>query len=239
MELALLTWPKVEEYLKTNKTIIIPIGSTEQHGPTGIIGTDYITAQKLAIEVGKRTNTMVSPPLCFGMAYHHMDFPGTMTLKPSTMMLVLLDMIESCYTHGFKKFMFINGHGGNINPTATAFCEWKIKDTDTELQLENWWRLPEVQAYEKIHFGDENGFHATCGEVALTMYLEREAFKTIPTTQFKVDRPKYSMPMAPKEFRKMFSDGRMASNPGLATAEHGAKIYEIAVDTLAKKIREM
>jgi creatinine amidohydrolase len=239
MQLSQMSWTLVETYLKSKKTIIVPIGSTEQHGPTGLIGTDYTTAEQIAYAVGEKTNTLVSPPLCFGMAYHHMAFPGTMTLKPSTMILVLMDLMESLYTHGFQNIFFINGHGGNINPTTTAFCEFKTVDREVNLFLENWWRLKEVQDYEQIHFGKENGFHATCGEVAVTMHLHPNAFASMPKVNFEMSYPDYNMPLAPKEFRKIFPDGRMHSNPNLATKDHGKIIFDLAVNSLAKKVHAL
>ena len=66
------TWPEVEAYLGQNKGIIVPIGSTEQHGPSGLIGTDALTAEFIGGKVGEATQTMVAPTLSYGMAQHHM-----------------------------------------------------------------------------------------------------------------------------------------------------------------------
>jgi len=234
-----LTWPQVETYLKTNKTIIMPIGSTEQHGPTGLIGTDFLTANALAIEVGEQTNTLVAPALNFGMAAHHMAFSGTMSLKPSTYLQVFMDIFESFATHGFEKIFFINGHGGNIIPLQNAFCEWKSRNSSLQFVLENWWRMPEVQSYEEKHFGKENGFHATCGEVSLTMYTHPEAFEKIEKQNFQVEYPSYRQPLSASEFRKTFPDGRMFSNPGLSTAEHGKNLFDLSVKALIERVSEL
>ncbi len=237
MKLSNATWPEVETYLKTKNLLIIPIGSTEQHGPTGLIGTDYVTAQALSEAAGEKVGVYVAPPICYGMALHHMAFPGSAALKPSTLLQVVYEIIESFKKHGFKKFVFVNGHGGNIPTVTAAFSEVKSSTDTSVLELINWWRLEEVQAYEKECFGDQNGFHATVGEVALTMHLSPEAFDKIPNTQFKIERPKHHWPMGPSEFRAVFYDGRMESNPGLATKQHGQNIFKIAVETIAHKVR--
>lgn len=233
------TWQTVEAYLKTRKTIILPIGSTEQHGPNGLIGIDYLTAQKIAEAVGAKTNTLVAPPICYGMAMHHMAFAGSASLRPTTLVLMMTDILQSFIKHGFDRILVINGHGGNIAPVTTAFCEIKAQDSKTRLQLENWWKIEEVSAYEREHFGDQNGFHATIGEVAATMYLEPQAYAHIPKMNFEIVRKPHHWPMGADEFRKLFADGRMESNPGLATPAHGEKIFNIAVNALSERLVEL
>ncbi|MCB0341307.1 MAG: creatininase family protein [Pseudobdellovibrionaceae bacterium] len=239
MRLENSTWPQVEKYLQEKQLIIVPVGSTEQHGPTGIFGTDYVTAQKIAEAVGDRHAVMVAPPLCFGMAEHHLAFPGTMSLRPSTYVNVIVDLIRSLRQNGFEKILFVNGHGGNIAPMTTAFSESKSLEDQTALMLINWWHLPEVREYEDQHFGDQNGFHATVGEVSVTMYTNAEAFHTIPKENFTVKKMNHPWPLSGKEFRKHFPDGRMASNPGLASEGHGRKIFDIAVDSICRKVTEI
>jgi hypothetical protein len=85
MQLALCTWQEVEAYLKRSTGIIIPIGSTEQHGPNGLIGTDAICAEVFAREVGKQADAMVAPTISVGMAQHHLAFPGSMTPRSAGM----------------------------------------------------------------------------------------------------------------------------------------------------------
>ncbi len=237
MKIAELTWPTVDEYLKNKKTILIPIGSTEQHGPTGIMATDYLTAEHLCYEVGKRSQTLVAPPLCYGMAQHHLAFPGTCSFRPSTFISVIEDIVHSFGSQGFEVFLFVNGHGGNMAPTTTAFCEIKSKPNLYSLNLISWFKMPEVMAYEEKHFGDENGFHATCGEVSLTQYIWPQAFEKIESRDFKVEKPETHYPLSASEFRRIYPDGRMRSNPGLASHEHGKAIHEIAVDALCKRLQ--
>ena len=80
MRLDLMSWPEVEGYLSQSATVIVPIGSTEQHGPNGLIGTDALTSEAIAQAVGDRTETVVSPTINVGMAQHHMAFPGLRAL---------------------------------------------------------------------------------------------------------------------------------------------------------------
>ena len=236
MKLEELTWPEVEHYLKTNKTIIVPVGSTEQHGPTGILGIDWISARDIAFAVGENTKTLVAPALPIGMALHHMGFPGTISFTPSTYLLVIQEIIHSLAAHGFERLVFVNGHGGNIAPITTAFSESLIRYPQIELELVNWWHLPETTAYEKQFFSEQNGFHATCGEIAVTMHTQPQAYRATRPFKYTPTPVKHAWPLSPSEFRKTFHDGRMGSNPELSTAAHGEKIFQLAVDAISRKL---
>lgn len=233
------TWPQVQDYLKESKKIIFPLGSTEQHGPSGLIGIDYLSSESLAAEVSAKTSTMLAPVLPFGMAQHHMEFPGTISFSPLTYVKVICEVLESLAIHGFEKILIINGHGGNIAPLTTAFSEALMSRPKLQMKLINWWHLKEVQDYEKVHFGEKNGFHATCGEVSLTRYTHPEAYKKIIfKEEFETIR-NYPWPMSPSEFRKSFPDGRMASQPFLSSAEHGQKIFNLAAASIVETITKL
>src|ERR1700761_8016863 len=117
------TWPDVEDYLTRSNGIILPIGSTEQHGPNGLIGTDAICAEVIARGVGEAADALVGPTIGVGIAVHHMGFAGSMTVRPSTLIAIIHDYVLSLARHGFRTFFFINGHGGNIATVQAAFSE--------------------------------------------------------------------------------------------------------------------
>jgi creatinine amidohydrolase len=242
MQLQLQTWQEVEAYLQTSRGIIMPMGSTEQHGPIGLVGTDAICAEVIARGVGEATGALVAPTIPVGMAQHHLGFAGSMTLRPSTLIAVLRDMVDSLVIHGFERFYFLNGHGGNIATLAAAFSEIYTARSlavaanipPVKCRLKNWWQSHEVQKLAKDLYGDAEGSHATPSEVAITQFAYPDAVKSATLDP----------PIAPRgdfadaaDYRRKFPDGRIGSNPALATPGAGRRLYDTAVAAIAKDYR--
>jgi creatinine amidohydrolase len=238
MRLSLCTWAEVEAYLARSSGIIVPIGSTEQHGPNGLIGTDAICAEAVANGVGEATGALVGPVISIGMAQHHLAFAGSITMRPSTMIAFIGDYVFSLARHGFRRFMFINGHGGNIAPTSTAFSEiYAAASLDPSgtvprlrCTLRNWFDGPEVARLSKEFYGDRLGTHATAAEVALTQHLHPEAIKRVEMPPVVPTRRRFTDAL---DLRELHPDGRIGSEPSLATPEHGRALYEAAVKECA------
>lgn len=243
MLLHLSTWLEVEAYLEQSKGIILPIGSTEQHGPTGLIGTDAICAEAIANGVGEATGAIVGPTINVGMALHHTAFPGTISLRPSTMIQLVRDYVTCLAKAGFTKFFFINGHGGNIATLKAAFAETYLHLADLNIlnaqrvkcQVGNWFMCGSVYQLAKQLYGNQEGSHATPSEVAVTQYVYPEAIKQAPLSPEVASG--YTIYGA-DDFRQRYPDGRMGSNPALATPEHGKQFYELAVKELSNSYLE-
>jgi creatinine amidohydrolase len=243
MQLQLQTWPEVEDYLRQSRGIILPIGSTEQHGPIGLIGTDAICAEAIARGVGEAADALVGPTIAVGMAQHHMAFSGSITLRPSTLIAVLRDIVDSLAQHGFERFYFINGHGGNIATVSAAFSEIYAARSlaaagsarPLKCKLKNWWQSEAVQRLVRELYGAAEGSHATPSEVAVTQYVHPEAIKRAPLDP----------PVAPHggftdaaDYRRNFPDGRIGANSALATPEAGRRLCEAAIAAIAADYRE-
>ena len=239
MELKFCTWQEVDNYLERSKAIVMPIGSMEQHGPNGLVGTDALCPESLASALGDEIDALIAPTISVGMAQHHLAFAGSITLRPSTLIRVIQDMVNSLIQHGFERFYFLNGHGGNVPTVHAAFAEIyaqaSMGATPTDqsrvrCKLANWWEADGVMALSKSLFGNADGSHATCGEVSLTQYAYPHSIK-----QAEMDPP--IAPTGPiydaADYRRRFPDGRIGSNPSLANPEAGEKLFKKALNGLA------
>ncbi len=233
MQLSTSTWQEVETYLQRATGIIIPIGSHEQHGPNGLVGTDAICPEVVAKGAGGETGAMVGPTQAIGMAQHHLAFAGSITLRPSTLIAVIHDTVESLARHGFDHIYFLNGHGGNISTVNAAFNEvysdyslGRTNGTAPVLRLANWFAGKRVMELTEQLYGRDNGSHATTAEVSLTYFAHPEHVK-------KVEMHPRVAPDGPirdaADFRKRFPDGRMGSDPSLANPGDGEKLFRAAV----------
>lgn len=110
-----MSWKDIEEALVHTDIVIIPVGSIEQHGPHMPLGTDFYWALNMCLLIAQETDILVAPALMVGLAEYHMGFPGTMTLTPETFEAVLYESSQCLLRHGFKKILFLNGHGGNTD----------------------------------------------------------------------------------------------------------------------------
>jgi creatinine amidohydrolase len=219
--------------------VVIPIGSNEQHGPTGLLGTDFLCPEIIAHEAQKRADLLVAPTFNIGMAQHHLGFPGSISLRPTTFIAALTDWTRSLVGHGFERLYFLNGHGGNVATIEAAFSEiysaasFDRRSAGFALKLRNWWDLPGVMPLANRLFPTGHGAHATPSEIAVTQWAYPDAIKSA----------NYAPQIAPNgpireaaDFRARFPDGRMGSDPGQATPEKGFQLVDQAAGELIREV---
>jgi len=236
MQLQLSTWPDVERYLQRATDIIIPVGSTEQHGPNGLIGTDAICPQAIATALSERHDILVGPTLNLGMAQHHLGFPGTISLRPATLAAIIRDTVNSLARHGFSHILFLNGHGGNIATIHSTFAELYAgrsfsgitTEHGPELALHNWFLGKRVRQLAEKLYGPAEGGHATPSEVSLSWHAHPEAARRDVSMQPRI-APSGHANRDADDFRRHFPDGRMGSDPSLASIEDGREFLEAGV----------
>ncbi len=242
MRLQLSTWPEVEAYLEQSRGIIVPIGSTEQHGPTGLIGTDAICAEAVAEGIGAKLSALVGPTISVGMSQHHMEFAGSMTLRPSTLIAVICDYVMSLAEHGFERFFLVNGHGGNTASIGAAFAEihmmargrWAGAAPDLRMNAVSWWESEGAARLSDELFGDRSGGHATPAEVSVAQHVHPDHIKQALLDPALAPGSAVGFFDA-RDYRRRFPDGRIGSDPGLARPQLGEQLLAAAVSDLAAK----
>src|SRR6201985_3790337 len=244
MQLHLSTWPEVEAYLAKSKAILIPIGSTEQHGPNGLLGTDALCPEIISSRAGDESGILIGPTFNVGQAQHNMSFPGTITLRPSTRIAGRNDWAQSLTRHGFERIYWLNGHGGNIATITAAFAEMYHSVTfdrtggnrpPLRCMLRNWWELPGVMDLCRQLFPVGEGSHATPSEISVTYFAYPEAVKSVVMSP----RIAPTGPIRDAEYSpRRFPDGRMCSDPSQANIEAGRRIVEAAVKAVILEFQQ-
>jgi creatinine amidohydrolase/Fe(II)-dependent formamide hydrolase-like protein len=242
MLLAFSTWPEIEAWLARSRTVVIPIGSNEQHGPTGLLGTDWLCPEIIAHEAHRRGgDILVAPTFNIGMAQHHLGFPGTISLRPATFMAAICDWIQSLSRHGFERIYFFNGHGGNTASIEAAFSEayshWSFRKEvcPYALRLRAWWQLSRVGALAGQLFPVGHGSHATPSEIAITQSAYPETVKQATCTPTVAPNGPIRDAL---DYRARFPDGRIGSDPSLATPAAGARLIDAAASALLADVAE-
>lgn len=157
MRIAESNWMQVEEYLTRDDRAILPLGSTEQHAWLSLV-TDSILAERVAAEAAAPLGVPVFPALAYGITPYFLAYPGTVSLRVSTYITILRDILDSLAQSGFKRIVLVNGHGGNA-PAGQFAIEWMADHPGVQVKLHDWWRAPRTWA--QVHEIDTAAGHAS------------------------------------------------------------------------------
>jgi creatinine amidohydrolase len=193
-----LNWMQLERYLETDDRIVLPLGSTEQHAYLSL-GTDAIMAERLAVEAAKPVGVPVLPALPYGLTPAFAAYPGSPTLLEATYFAVLHDLLDSLHGQGFRRFLVLNGHGGNAS-AEPALAEWAAGTAGAQVLFHTWWNRPRV--LEMVERVDPDGSHAS--------WTENFPWTRLPGVEVpKGHKPRVSVSRDadPVELRRVLGDG--------------------------------
>jgi creatinine amidohydrolase len=157
MRIAGMNWMQVEAQAKGDDRAVLPIGSTEQHASLSLC-VDMILAEKVALDAAEPLNVPVFPVIPYGLTPNFVDYPGTVTLKLSTLCAVICEVLDGIRRAGFRRITIVNGHGGN-SPAHGAVLEWLDRNRGCQVKWHNWWSAPQVWA--KVQATDPVASHAS------------------------------------------------------------------------------
>ena len=197
MRLEDLNWMAVEKYLQQEDRLMLVTGSTEQHAYLSLL-TDIKIPLALAEAASQATGVLVAPPLNFGVSPYFLAYPGTLSLRASTLCSAVEDIVRSAYGHGFRRILVVNGHGGN-SPARSHLQEVNNTLPDLRLNWYDWWLSTSVGSIAMKH--DLKPTHANWLEAfSFTIVAELpDGSKTWPNVPSAI--------MDAKTTRRVYGDG--------------------------------
>jgi creatinine amidohydrolase len=170
-EIRYMSWTEFDERRKGTDLVIIPTGSVEAYGPHLPLASDSLAALGIARMTAERTGALIAPPITFGESSSLLGFPGTFTIKKETFQAVLDEIMAQLVEYGFKRFLFITGHGGNVD-TVTYLAKQYIRRFNIRCGQVDWWRFASLndQGIFKEKGAMCHGHASECGTSVL-LYL--------------------------------------------------------------------
>jgi creatinine amidohydrolase len=157
MQIGAMHWQQVEEYLTRDDRAVVPLGCTEQHAFLSLC-TDNILAERVAAEAAAPLGVPVFPVLPYGITPNFRAYPGTVSLRVSTYMAIISDLLDGLHGQGFRRIIFVNGHGGNT-PAQALVDEWLGDHPGSQARWHSWWNAP--QTWAKVQQIDPLASHAS------------------------------------------------------------------------------
>lgn len=221
MRISEMDWRMIEDWVRSDDRAVLPLGSIEQHAGLSL-AVDAILAERVAVEAAEPLGIPVFPAVPFGLAPYFQAFPGSMTLRVSTYVAMVTDLLDSLKRSGFRRIVIVNGHGGN-QPAAALAQEWLMDNPDCRVRFHDWWRAPKT--FAQVQATDPVASHAS--------WMENFPWTRLPTTPADEDKPMVDTDrlktLAPFEARNLLDDGNFGGRSQRSDNEMLA-IWAIAVE---------
>jgi creatinine amidohydrolase len=225
-----MSWPEIEAGQKQTRTVILPVGATEEHGPHLPTITDTIEALEVARAVAEARSVFLAPPLYYGVCRSTRGFPGTITVGHDALRAFARDLIISFADSGFTRVLILTGHAGGQHMAALEeACQMAVETREFRVSLVSLFDLIDFSAVETPHDG-----HAGEVETSLMMVIRPDLVKGLPEKHFPV-RPRF---MIQRDVRHLMGNGVMG-NPRPASPEKGHQFFQMAVSGVIEALDEL
>lgn len=228
MNLSEMTWREIDS-LSRDLPVVVPVAAVEQHGHHLPVFTDSMLLGEVVRRVGDamQNRVLIAPLMWLGNSHHHIDFPGTLSASPRVYLDLLNDLTENLLTHGFRRIVFLNGHGGNTIPGRQATFEARQRHrtrTDLLLLFTTYWDHANPNAGRSDLVQTQMG-HACEWETSMILRLAPHLVKD-PAALEEVS---FGFAFEPA-YRGWITRDRTVTghigNPRHATAEKGEYLFE-------------
>lgn len=232
---------ELKKLAEEQSIVVIPTGSTEQHGPALAVGSDAIIITKIAEGVAAEVNRrgkkcIVAPTIAYANSIHHMSFCGTITLQPSTYMQMLKEICMCIAKHGFRKIILINGHGGNTDPNNVALID--INETlGFSVFHVGFWAGGEADLASVTETQPNGTYHACEGETSLLLACDETlvdpSYKHLSGPLLKEGYPELARQASTFHRMEFKTPNGIIGNTYAATREKGERMIAYSIDHLS------
>jgi creatinine amidohydrolase len=236
-----LTWIAVKEEIQNGRdTVVVPLGSTEQHGRHMPLGTDAVLGDEFGWGLAVRMGAFLAPTVRFGCSEHHLAFPGTISLSAETFQRLVIDVVASLSGHGFRRIVLLPTHGGNFKPLAEAVKKIEPVEGVRVVAFTDLDGLVRAAFESSKKFGVEpaqSGAHSGEWETSLMLFLRSEQVKMEHAAEGFAGELSEIMSKVFDGIQSLDENG-VLGDPRPATAEAGKKYFEEMVDFLYQWVQE-
>ena len=225
-----MTWTEIEAGLEKTRTVILPVGATEEHGPHLPTFTDTIQAIEVAKEVARRRPVFVAPPVHYGVCRSTRGFPGTISISQEALRTLILDLLFAFKDSGFEAVLILTGHAGGQHLAALKeAAERAVASRDLRVSLVSDFDLIDSSGVETPGDG-----HAGEIETSRMLVIREDLVRGLPEKHFP-PRPRY---LIMRDVRHLMGNGIMG-DPSKATREKGERFMEMSVRGVLEALEEL
>lgn len=243
-----MTWPELREIDFSGIVVLVPVGSTEQHGPHLPVDTDTKLVSRLAEEVERRAAgaVLLTPTMWLGHSPHHLSFGGTLSIDYSAYAAMLQSVCRSYIGMGARAIWILNGHGGNHAPISAALQSLKLEHPDVKAMAAEYWQMAAAEIGSIRESGPGGMGHACELETSLYMYIDetkvrkqmiRDDGRQPEGSMIKLDMLGGNAVSQVFNFSELTASG-VFGQPTLASAEKGRLLFAAIADKLTNFVRE-
>jgi creatinine amidohydrolase len=228
-----MTMTEFEKGLEKTRTVIIPIGTVEEHGPHLPLATDTIQAMELAKQVSQRMNVFIAPPLHYGFCRSTRCHPGTIGISAGALRMMIRDIVKSLHLHGFRSFMMLSGHAGELHIAALNEVGEELLEEIPGISIAV---LSEMDLFhdKRVLVETEGDMHAGEIETSMMLYIRPELVKGRASKEY----PRFPKPILVRDKRKYWPGG-VWGDPSKASRNKGEKMIHLAVDKVIDLIKRL
>ena len=236
-----LTWAEIKEEIQNGRdTVVVPFGSTEQHGRHMPLGTDAVLGDEIGWGLAERLGAFLAPTMRFGCSAHHLAFTGTISLGKETFVRIVADVAASLSGHGFRRIVLLPTHGGNFKPLAEAVAKIETAEGVRILALTDFEGFVNAALESSRAFGVDaakSGAHSGEWETSLMLALRPEQVKMDRAAEGFVGELSEIMAKVFDGIQNLDQNG-VLGDPRPATAGAGEKYLEDIIEFLYRWVKK-